>query len=57
MVTDVIVINRIDIGSDHNGRLRYAKHRGKEEAPKQEYTNKSWHWNDWNEKELSVHVY
>ena len=39
MVTDVTVINRIDIGSNV---LHYAKHQsGKEEASKQEYTNKS----------------
>ena len=36
---------------DGNG-LHYAKHQsGKEEASKQEYTNKSWHSNDWNKEE------
>ena len=37
----------------HGGNgLHYAKHQsGKEEASKQEYTNKSWHSNDWNEEE------
>ena len=44
MVTDVTVLNRVNIGSDPrmvNG-LHYAKHQsGKEEASKQEYTNKS----------------
>ena len=46
MVTDVTVINRVNIGSDHRMvmgiGLHYAKHQsGKEEASKQEYTNKS----------------
>ena len=44
MVTDVTVINRVNIGSEHRMALvlRYAKYQsGKEEAPKQEYTNKS----------------
>ena len=43
MVTDVTVINRVNIGSDHRMVWApYAKHQsGTEEASKQEYTNKS----------------
>ena len=42
LVTDMTVINRVNIGMGGNG-LHYAKHlqSGKEEASKQEYTNKS----------------
>ena len=45
MVTDVTVLNRVNIGSDHRmvmGSITLNKHQsGKEEASKQEYTNKS----------------
>ena len=52
MVTDVTVINRVNIGSDHRMGMGYTKHQSrKEEASKQEYTNKSRYSNDWNEEE------
>ena len=51
MVTDVTVLNRVNIGSDHRMVMGSITLNTRAERRKEEYTNKSWHSNEWNEEE------